>query len=109
MRYQSHLLIAALAMPLVRGESRIDSLMDRFSPNEPSVSVAIIDNGKFVMYSRGLANLETGAKATSATNYRLASVTKQFTAAAILMLVEDRKLRLYQTLDQFFPECPAYA
>lgn len=109
MRHRSQFWIAVLAVPLVSAQSnKVEALMDRFPPNEPSVSVAVIDNGHFSIYSRGLANLETGTKATSATNYRLASLTKQFTAAAILLLVQDGKLRLHQTINQFFPDAPAY-
>ena len=109
MRYQSHLLAVTLAATALQAQSRVEAIMDRFSPSEPSVSVAVIDNGKFTMHTRGLANLEAGVKATSATNYRLASLTKQFTAAAILLLVQDGKLRLHDKIGQFFPGCPEYA
>jgi CubicO group peptidase (beta-lactamase class C family) len=46
-------------------------------------------------------------KATPETNYRLASVTKQFTAAAVLLLVEDGKLRLDDPIRKYFPSLPA--
>ncbi len=108
MRYQSYLLLAGLALA-AHAQTTVEAVMNRFSENEPSVSVAVIDNGKFVTASRGLANLETGTKATTATNYRLASLTKQFTAAAILLLRQDGKLKLTQTLDEFLPALPAYA
>src|SRR5205085_8418896 len=56
----------------------------------------------------GLANLEDRTPATTATNYRLASVTKQFTAMAIMML-SDRNLLTYDDpLTKFFPDFPAY-
>ena len=96
-------------MPLLCAQSPVESLMERFAPEEPGVSVAVIGHGKFITCSRGLANLETRTKATSATNYRLASMTKQFTATAILLLAQDKKLRLDQTIDQYFPQFPAYA
>ncbi|MDU0333967.1 serine hydrolase, partial [Enterococcus sp. 2CBP] len=53
-------------------------------------------------------DVEEGALATTATNYRLASVTKQFTAMAILQLIEVRKLRFDDTLSQLFPGFPDY-
>ena len=110
MRYQSYLLIAGLALTVVaHGQSKVEAVMIRFAQDEPSVSVAVIDNGKFVTASRGLANVETRVKATTATNYRLASLTKQFTAAAILLLAQDGKLKLTQSLDEFLPGLPAYA
>ena len=109
MRYQSHLFAVTLAAATsLEAQARVEAIMDRFSPSEPSVSVAVIDNGKFSMHTRGLANLEAGVKATSATNYRLASLTKQFTAASILLLVQDGKLRLHDRIDQYFPGCPEY-
>ena len=46
--------------------------------------------------------------ATTATNYRLASVTKQFTAMAILILAERKRLSLDDDLTKFFPDYPAY-
>jgi CubicO group peptidase (beta-lactamase class C family) len=52
--------------------------------------------------------LEERIPATTATNYRLASVTKQFTAMAVLMLMERKKLFLENTLADFFPDFPAY-
>ena len=114
MRYQSHLLVVAvLAVEPARAQqqpaAKMEAIMDRFAAYEPSVSVAVSDNGHFSMYSRGLANVEAGVKATSVTNYRLASLTKQFTAAAILLLVQDGKLRLHDRIDQFFPQAPTYA
>lgn len=54
----------------------------------------------------GMADLEQEIAATSATNYRLASVTKQFTAAAVLMLMEEGALRLDDPLAAWFPALP---
>ncbi|HLK14500.1 MAG TPA: serine hydrolase domain-containing protein [Fimbriimonadaceae bacterium] len=56
----------------------------------------------------GFADLEGGAPVTSTTNFRLASVTKQFTAAAILLLVHQGRLSLEGRLSKFFPAFPAY-
>jgi CubicO group peptidase (beta-lactamase class C family) len=53
----------------------------------PSVSIAVIKDGKVIKKkSYGLANVEQATKATPNTAYQLASVTKQFTATAIMML-----------------------
>lgn len=111
MRYQFGLLAVALCGAAWGADhnSQLDTLLAPFGPDDPSVSVAIIQDGKPLVFSRGLANLETHTKATSATNYRLASMTKQFTATAILLLAEDGKLRLDQTIDKYFPQFPAYA
>lgn len=86
----------------------IDQLMQRHAGMVPGASVLVIDQGKpIVRKSWGLADVEAGTKATPATNYRLASVTKQFTAAAILLLVQDRKIGLDDRIRVFFPALPA--
>ena len=58
--------------------------------------------------SYSLANLETGAACAAQTNYRLASVTKQFTAMSIMILAQRGKLTLNDSLPKFFPDFPAY-
>src|SRR5262249_59968396 len=57
----------------------------------------------------GRADLEPGVGATPATNYRLASMTKQFTAAAILLLAQDGRLTLDDPVREWLPELPAAA
>jgi CubicO group peptidase (beta-lactamase class C family) len=57
----------------------------------------------------GYADLEHEVAATPATNYRLASMTKQFTAAAILLLAEDGRLTLDDPIRSWLPELPAAA
>jgi len=70
--------------------------------------MVIRDGAVILKKAFGLANLEDRTPATTATNYRLASVTKQFTATAIMML-SDRKLLSYDDpLTKFFPDFPPY-
>jgi CubicO group peptidase (beta-lactamase class C family) len=59
--------------------------------------------------SYGLADLEQRTPATPDTNYRLASVTKQFTATAILLLAEDGKLKLDDPIRRWLPTLPEIA
>ena len=56
----------------------------------------------------GVRDLKSLAKIDSATDFRLASFTKQFTAMAVMLLVHDGKLRYDQTLTEIFPDFPAY-
>jgi CubicO group peptidase (beta-lactamase class C family) len=56
----------------------------------------------------GLADVEAGTPCTPTTNFRMASVSKQFTAAAVMRLVEQGRVRLDDTLDKFFPGFPEY-
>ena len=73
----------------------------------PGLSLAIIHNGRIIKaQGYGFANLELKARATKDTVYELGSNTKQFTAAAIMMLMEDGKVRLEDTITKYFPEAP---
>jgi len=60
------------------------------------------------MRGYGLANLETRVPCQPQTNFRLASVSKQFTAMAVLILAERGKLSLDDKLPRFFPGFPGY-
>ena len=89
-------------------DSSIDTIMQAYQGDVPGASVLVIRNGKAVLRKGyGLANLELHEVATPATNYRLASVTKQFTAAAILLLVEDGRLHFDDRMRQWLPSLPA--
>src|SRR5688572_17773592 len=75
--------------------AEIDALMRAYDGAVPGASVVVLRDGETeVRRSYGLADLELGIAATPATNYRLASLTKQFTAAAVLLLADDGLLSL---------------
>ncbi|MSU58446.1 MAG: class A beta-lactamase-related serine hydrolase [Pedosphaera sp.] len=90
--------------------ARVDALFKNFDhPNAPGASVMVIHNGKSVFAKGyGLADLVTKTPCTTNTNFRLASVSKQFTAMAVLMLADRGKLKLDEKLTDFFPEFPSY-
>ncbi|HVZ29728.1 MAG TPA: serine hydrolase domain-containing protein [Asticcacaulis sp.] len=73
----------------------------------PGLSLSVMHDGE-LFYSKGfgIANLDTGAAVTPQTGFRIASITKQFTAAAILLLAEDGKLAVTDPLSKFLPEFP---
>jgi CubicO group peptidase (beta-lactamase class C family) len=93
------------------GKNSLDSLFSAFNnPQTPGASVLVIKDGKKIYEkSFGFANLENRIPATQFTNYRLASVTKQFTAMCIMMLVEKHMVSLEDPLIKFFPVLPSYA
>jgi CubicO group peptidase (beta-lactamase class C family) len=76
----------------------------------PGASVGVIKDGKLI-YAKGfgMANLEYDIPNDADSVFRIASTSKQFTAACIILLAEKGELNLTDTLDQFFPEFPAYA
>jgi CubicO group peptidase (beta-lactamase class C family) len=100
---------SALALD-AKALTQIESFFRDFShPNAPGASVMVIHNGKPIFAKGfGLADLEKKTPCTTNTNFRLASVTKQFTAMAVLILVERGKLSLDEPLTNFFPEFPGY-
>src|SRR5215468_10684112 len=77
--------------------------------NDPGAAVLVVKNGK-VLFERGygVTDLKSLRKIDEHTNFRLASLTKQFTAMAIMLLVHDGKLRYDQSLQEVFAEFPAY-
>ncbi|MFP2904710.1 serine hydrolase domain-containing protein [Pyxidicoccus sp. 3LFB2] len=90
--------------------STVDSLFaDYRRPESPGASVVVIHDGKVaVRRAYGLADLEKRAPATPESNFRLASLSKQFTAMGILLLVKDGKLRLDDRVVEVLPGFPAY-
>ncbi len=88
----------------------IDSLFTNFSgPATPGAAVMVIKDGKPI-FSKGygMADLDNKVPCSPGSNFRLASVTKQFTSMSILILAERGKLSLDDKLVKFFPEFPAY-
>src|SRR4026209_2120172 len=76
--------------------------------NAPGVSLAVVKNGKVIKSKGyGLANVELNTRATPDTVYQWASVTKQFTAAAILLLADDGKLKLHERINVYLTNTPS--
>lgn len=89
----------------------LDSLFAHFArPGMPGASVLVMRHDSVIVrQSFGLADVEGAVAATPTTNYRLASLSKQFTATAIVLLARDGKLRIDAPAREFLPELPAYA
>jgi CubicO group peptidase (beta-lactamase class C family) len=82
-------------------------LMQKYTGDVPGASLLVLKDGKpLVRRGYGMANMEQHIPATPATDYRLASVTKQFTAASILLLAEDGKLKLDDSIRHWLPSLP---
>jgi CubicO group peptidase (beta-lactamase class C family) len=102
-------LLVELASPISTNADKIDDYvrtqMQRL--HIPGVSLAIVRDGRVIKaQGYGFANLELKAPATKETVYEIGSNTKQFTAAAIMMLVEEGKIRLDDSVTKYFPEAP---
>ncbi|MEL6822428.1 MAG: serine hydrolase domain-containing protein [Calditrichota bacterium] len=87
----------------------VDQLFQAYDGDKPGAVVMVIQDGEAVFSrSYGMANVETGEKMTTAHSLRLASISKQFTASAILLLMERGKLDSSTTLTSIFPDFPDY-
>ncbi len=90
---------------------KLDALFSLLADkNSPGVAVLVRSHGG-VIFQRGygIRDARTRAPIDEHTNFRLASVTKQFTAMAVMLLVHDGKLQLDQRLTGIFPDLPAYS
>jgi CubicO group peptidase (beta-lactamase class C family) len=74
---------------------------------EAGFALAVLHHGQQYRYTRGVVNSKTRQPATSSTSFRLASITKTFTALAVMQLVEDGALSLDQSVREFVPQLPA--
>jgi CubicO group peptidase (beta-lactamase class C family) len=89
--------------------AEIDRIFAWVKPGMPGCAVAVSHNGKQVMNrTYGLADLERDVAITPATRFDVASIRKQFVAAAILLLVEDGRLSLTDDVRKHVPELPDY-
>jgi CubicO group peptidase (beta-lactamase class C family) len=89
---------------------QIDAIFSSVTqPNAPGLAVLVRKDGRTVFQrGYGVRDLRTRAKIDAATNFRLASCTKQFTAMAIMLLVHDGKLTYGTPITGVFPKFPAY-
>jgi len=92
----------------------LDSKIDDYVKAEmarqkiPGLSLAVLRDGKIeLLRSYGLANVEHQVPVKPETVFQSGSIGKQFTAAAIMILVQDGKLSLDDQITKFFPGAPA--
>lgn len=104
------LTIALLSACATTSTMNFDPVFRDYAGNVPGASVIVIRDGRVVYRSAyGMANLEEHIPATPDTHYRLASVSKQFTAAAILSLAGRGRLSLDDPIRRWLPSLPPYA
>ncbi|MES1241747.1 MAG: serine hydrolase [Acidobacteriota bacterium] len=104
------LFVALLLLQVPARADRIDDFVkaQMQERNIPGVSIAVVRDGQVVKaQGYGLANVELNAAATPETIYQSGSVGKQFTAALVMMLVEEGKLKLDESIRTYMPEAPA--
>jgi CubicO group peptidase (beta-lactamase class C family) len=101
-------LLVLLAPPLAVADSVDDYIRAEMQKRQiPGLALAVVKNGAVVkLQGYGMANLEHDVPVTPDTVFELASVTKQFTATAIMLLVEEGKARLDDPIETYLPGAP---
>ena len=91
-------------------ERRVDALLAPFAAQgSPGCTIGVVREGRLVLHrSAGLANIEHEVPVGPGTTFRIASVTKQFTCAAVLMLAQDGLLSPEDDVAAILPELPDF-
>jgi len=103
-------LVSALLLSLVfcaaQDTARMDQVVRSFSDKKQFMGTVLVAKGDQVLFSKGYgsANLEWDIPNTPTTKFRLGSVTKQFTAACILLLEERGKLSIDDLVSKYMPD-----
>lgn len=103
------ILLGLAAASGARADAVDDYIRGRMAEDHlPGVALAIVRDGKIVKAAGyGVANLETGTPVAPDTVFRIASMSKQFCAAAVLLLEKENKLRLDDSVRTYLPDAPA--
>ncbi len=103
------LVLPAAELPRKARPAELDRFVDaqRRWMRIPGLSLAVVEDGRVVKAAGyGRANVELNSPATAATAYRLGSISKQFLAAAVLVLQQDGKLSVDERLSAHLPGTP---
>ena len=90
-------------------EARVDAAVMKLMDEKKTAGaeVGVMRDGKMILAKGyGMANIELGMPVKPDSVFRIGSITKQFTAAALLMLAEEKKLSVDDKLSKYFPDFP---
>lgn len=108
------LLFLSISVPLTAQTkqdtlAQIEKIFERYKPTNPGCQLAISRNGQiFFSQAWGIADMEHQVPLTTQSIIEAGSVSKQFTAAAILLLEQEGKLSLADDVRKYIPELPNY-
>ena len=90
-------------------EQKVDAVFATWTASTPGCAVGVSSNGSIVLEKAyGMADLEHDVRNTGDTIFEAGSVSKQFTAAAVLLLAREGKLSLDDPVRKYIPELPDY-
>jgi CubicO group peptidase (beta-lactamase class C family) len=106
-------LVAALSAfdrpPVAPDPAKVDAIFAKWTAKTPGCAVGVAEDGKPVLdKAYGMADLEHEAPNAADTIFEAGSVSKQFTAAAVLLLAREGKLSLDDQARKYLPELPDY-
>ena len=91
-------------------KAKLDQFFDRLAEKNKAMGSLVVAKGGTFFYTRAIGysriNGTEKKPITATTRFRIGSITKMFTAALIFQLVEEKKLKLTDTLDRFSPQIP---
>ena len=102
--------VGAQASPAIAQSDRVDEMVraEMRRQNIPGLSLAVLRDGRIIKAEGyGVANRALGTPATAQTVYKIASVSKQFIATGIMLLVQERRLGLDDPIGKFVDGAPA--
>ncbi len=90
--------------------AKVDKVFEKFTlPGSPGCALGVMKDGEFVYkQGYGLANLEYDIPITPSTIFHVASISKQFTALAVALLVDAGKVSLDDDVRKYLPEVPNF-
>src|SRR6266511_4996716 len=87
----------------------VDAVFAKWTSTTPGCAVGVAENGKSVLAKGyGMADLEHDVRITPESIFEAGSVSKQFTAAAVLLLAGEGKLSIDDPVRKYIPELPDY-
>src|SRR5437867_7656342 len=90
-------------------DQTVDGVFAKYTSTTPGCSVGVAENGKRVLAKGyGIADLEHDVPIAADTIFEAGSVSKQFTAAAVLLLAREGKLSIDDPVKKYIPELPDY-
>jgi CubicO group peptidase (beta-lactamase class C family) len=107
---QRAIVVVFLATPcFAQDTARMDEVVQTYVHNKTFMGTVLVARGGDVIFSKGYgsANLEWDIANTPSTKFRLGSITKQFTAASILLLEERGKLKIEDPIKKYVADAPA--
>jgi len=91
-------------------QTRVDERLDAYTAPQPGLALRILEDDE-VVFERtlGLATIDPTTAVSALSNFRLASITKHFTALSILLLIDEGELEFDTRLASIIPDFPIYA